>query len=549
MSSNKIKFLSIDGLKHFTNNILSIIEENEYVTATAITDLNDRLLIVENNSGSIITEADITAWGFTKNTGTITGVKANGTSIATSGVANIPAASTSAYGVTKLSSATNSSSTTLAATASAVKAAYDLANSYKGTITEVKANGTSVSTTGVANIPAASTSAYGVTKLSDATNSTSTVLAATANAVKKAYDLANNYKGTVTGITINSTTKNPTNGVIDLGNIPSEDSINNILTIIEDNEYVTATAITDLDERLKNHTHKILIDDESNIPEEFNNMTLEQILDMLYYRIDANSSAITQHNTDVDNRFNEHLGGKKHLPEITNATLSNKVLFLQAVKDTSDTNSKPTWAELPIANQTTAGIITTGVQTISGAKTLTNTLTITPPTDNSGKETYVKFGTNASLEFDWTNSAFTLSSKNLNFTQTDNTKGIYFNGNIYQTKFETKSINSKSTILIKPGIITKITLNYFEQGSELKLALDTPITSGTPMGTSGTPYSGKCYITVSQSLSDSLTGLITLSAAKIPESIQYSKSSVIEVSITGFVNESTKYYSWRYIYV
>lgn len=48
--------------------------------------------------------------------------------MATSGVANIPAASTSKYGVTKLSSATNSTSTSLAATASAVKSAYDLAN-------------------------------------------------------------------------------------------------------------------------------------------------------------------------------------------------------------------------------------------------------------------------------------------------------------------------------------------------------------------------------------------------------------------------------------
>lgn len=65
----------------------------------------------------------------TKNAGTITAVQANGTNVATSGTANIPAASTSAYGVTKLSSATNSTSTTLAATASAVKAAYDLANS------------------------------------------------------------------------------------------------------------------------------------------------------------------------------------------------------------------------------------------------------------------------------------------------------------------------------------------------------------------------------------------------------------------------------------
>ena len=78
---------------------------------------------------SAVTESTVSGWGFTKNAGTITGVSANGTSVATSGVANIPAASTSAYGVTKLTSSTSSTSTTLAATASAVKAAYDLAKS------------------------------------------------------------------------------------------------------------------------------------------------------------------------------------------------------------------------------------------------------------------------------------------------------------------------------------------------------------------------------------------------------------------------------------
>lgn len=66
--------------------------------------------------------------GYTSNTGTITGVSANGTSVATSGVANIPAASTSAYGVTKLSDSTSTTSSVLAATPTAVKAAYDLAN-------------------------------------------------------------------------------------------------------------------------------------------------------------------------------------------------------------------------------------------------------------------------------------------------------------------------------------------------------------------------------------------------------------------------------------
>lgn len=143
----------------------------------------------------------------TANIGTITAVQANGTDVATSGTANIPAASTSAYGVTKLSSATNSSSEVLAATASAVKQAYDLAaskTSNTGTITKVQANGTDVASSGTANIPAASTSAYGVTKLSNSTSSTSTALAATANAVKTAYDLAASKLDSLDGAVLTS---------------------------------------------------------------------------------------------------------------------------------------------------------------------------------------------------------------------------------------------------------------------------------------------------------------------------------------------------------
>ena len=74
--------------------------------------------------------------------GTITGVSVNGTSVATSGLANIPSASTSAYGVTKLTSSTSSTSTTLAATASAVKSAYDLANGKQDKLT----SGTNIKT-------------------------------------------------------------------------------------------------------------------------------------------------------------------------------------------------------------------------------------------------------------------------------------------------------------------------------------------------------------------------------------------------------------------
>lgn len=128
-------------------------------------------------------------------------------------------ATTGQAGIVKLSTATNSTDTSKAATPSAVKAAYDLAASKgSGTITEVKANGTSVATSGVANIPAASTSAYGVTKLNSATNSTSETEAATPKAVKAAYDLAaskTNNAGTITGVSINGESV-ATSGVADI---------------------------------------------------------------------------------------------------------------------------------------------------------------------------------------------------------------------------------------------------------------------------------------------------------------------------------------------
>lgn len=143
---------------------------------------------------SAVTESTVSGWGFTKNTGTY---------------------SKPSTGIPK----TDLASAVQTSLGKADTALQSYTEQYKGTITGVSANGTSVATSGVANIPAASTSAYGVTKLSSATNSTSTSLAATASAVKAAYDLANSYKGTVTGVKINGTTKNPSSGVVDLGTV------------------------------------------------------------------------------------------------------------------------------------------------------------------------------------------------------------------------------------------------------------------------------------------------------------------------------------------
>ncbi|HAX3482266.1 TPA: tail fiber protein [Escherichia coli] len=81
-------------------------------------------------------------------------------------------ASTTKKGIVQLSSATNSTSESQAATPKAVKAAYDLAN-------------------GKYTAQDATTAQKGIIQLSSATNSTSEMLAATPKSVKAAYDLAN----------------------------------------------------------------------------------------------------------------------------------------------------------------------------------------------------------------------------------------------------------------------------------------------------------------------------------------------------------------------
>ncbi|HBL7555294.1 TPA: tail fiber protein, partial [Escherichia coli] len=141
---------------------------------------------------------------------------------------NHPDATLTAKGFTQLSSATNSTSETLAATPKAVKAAYDLANgkytaqdattTQKG-IVQLSSDTNSTSETlaatpkavkaaydlaagkapsnhahpwnQITGVPTASLTAKGITQLSSATNSTSEILAATPKAVKAAYDLAN----------------------------------------------------------------------------------------------------------------------------------------------------------------------------------------------------------------------------------------------------------------------------------------------------------------------------------------------------------------------
>ena len=96
---------------------------------------------------------------------------------------NHPDATLTAKGFTQLSSATNSTSETLAATPKAVKAAYDLA-AGKAPVSHTHL------WSQITGVPAASLTAKGTVQLSSDINSTSEILAATPKAVKAAYDLA-----------------------------------------------------------------------------------------------------------------------------------------------------------------------------------------------------------------------------------------------------------------------------------------------------------------------------------------------------------------------
>ncbi|EFM2236480.1 phage tail protein [Escherichia coli] len=99
-------------------------------------------------------------------------------------ITDVPAASLTVKGTVQLSSATNSTSETQAATPKAVKAVYDLA-AGKAPVSHTHPWNQ------ITDVPAASLTVKGTVQLSSATNSTSETQAATPKAVKAVYDLAN----------------------------------------------------------------------------------------------------------------------------------------------------------------------------------------------------------------------------------------------------------------------------------------------------------------------------------------------------------------------
>lgn len=98
-------------------------------------------------------------------------------------ITDVPDGTLLQKGIVKLNAATNSSSTSEAATPSAVREAYELANS------KAAANHTHAWSQ-ITDVPDGTLTQKGIVKLNSATNSTSTTEAATPSAVKAAYDKA-----------------------------------------------------------------------------------------------------------------------------------------------------------------------------------------------------------------------------------------------------------------------------------------------------------------------------------------------------------------------
>ena len=193
---------------------------------------SNQITLDETGNLPIDISGPVTATSFS---GSIDGSNIDSGSI---GVDRLPDASTTAQGVVQLNNLTTSTSTTQAATANAVKTAYDRSSWSTGSFTSATASTSTVTgavvitgglgvggavyatsfsgsidgddidsgTIDVDRLPGATTSAQGVVQLNDLTTSTSTTQAATANAVRTAYDRSSWSTGLFTSTTDSTST-------------------------------------------------------------------------------------------------------------------------------------------------------------------------------------------------------------------------------------------------------------------------------------------------------------------------------------------------------
>ena len=168
--------------------------------------------------GETLTESDIANMGFTKNVGTITEVKMNGVSKGTSGVVDLGDVQTPISDLEIIREGAAKGATSVQPSEiSEFLTADDLAS--------VATSGSYNDLVDQPTIPSAVTestvSGWGFTKNTGTYSKPSSGIPKNdlSEEVQSALVAAEAYKGTVNNITINGSTKSPTNGVVDLGSV------------------------------------------------------------------------------------------------------------------------------------------------------------------------------------------------------------------------------------------------------------------------------------------------------------------------------------------
>lgn len=143
---------------------------------------------------SAVTESTVSGWGFTKNTGTY---------------------SKPSTGIPK-SDLADAVKTSLGKADTALQSYTE---QYKGTITGIKMNGASKGTSGVVDLGTVITAHQDISGKQNTITDLETIRQGAAKGATALQSYTEQYRGTVTGVKVNGTTKNPSNGVVDIGTV------------------------------------------------------------------------------------------------------------------------------------------------------------------------------------------------------------------------------------------------------------------------------------------------------------------------------------------
>lgn len=201
--------------KQDTISDLATIRSGASKGATALQSYTETDPVFSASAAAGIKSSDITNWNSkTSNTGTITGITMNGASKGTSGVVDLGTVITSHQDIS--GKADKSSLATVATSGSY----NDLSNkpTIPSAVTESTVSGWGFTkNTGTYSKPST-----GIPK-SDLASAVQTSLGKADTALQSYTE---QYKGTVTGVKVNGTTKNPSSGVVDIGNVVTSIKIN-----------------------------------------------------------------------------------------------------------------------------------------------------------------------------------------------------------------------------------------------------------------------------------------------------------------------------------